>query len=58
MGRACYKSAKEPVGALSSVSASTKERPCHVYSDSMPTKQITGQTIMHNEATSGFEVKS
>ena len=25
----------------------TKERPCHVYSDLMPSKQITGQTITY-----------
>ena len=26
----------------------TKEHPCQVYSDSMPLKQIIGQTIMYN----------
>ena len=28
-----------------------KECPCHVYSDSMPSKQIIGQTIVYNGAT-------
>ena len=36
----------------------TKERPCHVYSDSMPSKQITRQTITHNRTTSSFKVKA
>ena len=31
-----------------------KERPCHVYSDSMSLKQ----TVMYNRAASGFKVKS
>ena len=40
MGGAPNKSAKEGVGALSSVShLTTKVRSCHVYSDSMPSKQ-------------------
>ena len=30
----------------------------YVYSDSMPSKQIIGQTIVYNGATSGFEVKA
>ena len=36
------------VGTLSSVSyllITMKERPCHVYSDSMPSKQIIGLTV-------------
>ena len=46
MGGAPYKSAKRG-GALSSGSAlTTKEHPCHVYSDSMPSKQIIGQTVI------------
>ena len=45
------------VGTLSSVSH-TKVRPCHVYSDSMPSKQIIGQTITFNKTTSGFKVES
>ena len=36
----------------------TKEHPCHVYSDWMPLKWIIGQTITDNGTTSGFEVKS
>ena len=51
------KSAK--VGAPSNVSYLTmKERPCHVYSDSMPSKQIIGQTVTYNGTTTDFEVKS
>ena len=38
------------VGTLSSVShLTTKGRPCHVYSNSMPSKQIIGQTISKME---------
>jgi len=33
-----------------------KECPCHIYSDLMPSKQIIGQAITHNGATSSFEV--
>ena len=47
-GGAPYKFSKEGVGALSSVT--TKEHPCHVYSDSMALKQIIGQTITYSEA--------
>ena len=36
----------------------TKERPCHVYSNSMPSRQIIGQTITCHRTTSGFEVES
>ena len=36
----------------------TKERPSHVYSDWMPSKQTIGQTITVSGATSGFEVES
>ena len=48
-----HKSAKKGgVGALVSVShLTTKEHPCHVYSDSMPSKQIIGQTITYNGTT-------
>ena len=53
-----HKSAKEGVGALLSVAhLTTKECSCHVYSDSMPLKQITRQTIMYKGTTSGFRVK-
>jgi len=59
MGRAPYKSAKEDVGTLSSVSAFTtmKEHPCPVHSNSMCLKQIIGQTATYNGATSSFEGK-
>ena len=44
------------VCALSSVSALIHEEDlCHVYSDSLPSKQITGQIIMYKR---GFKVKS
>ena len=36
----------------------TKERPCHVFRDLMPLKQIIGQMIMYNGITTDFEVKS
>ena len=36
----------------------TKEHPCHIYSDSMPSKQIIIQTIMYHRATSSFKVKA
>ena len=36
----------------------TKECPCHVYSDSMPLRQIIGQTITDNRTTSSFKVES
>ena len=36
----------------------TKERPCLVYSNSMPLKQIIGQTVTYNGTTSSFEVES
>ena len=36
----------------------TKECPCHVYSDSMPSKQKTGQAIICNGTTNGFKVQS
>ena len=36
----------------------TKGRPCHVYSDSIPSKHIIGQIIMYDGTTSGFEVES
>ena len=36
----------------------TKERPCDVYSNSMPLKHRIGQTITYNRAASGFKVKS
>ena len=35
-----------------------RECPCHVYSDSMPSKQITGKTVKYNRIISGFKVKS
>ena len=38
------------------VYSTSKEPPCHVYSDSMSSKQITAQTVTYNEATSGFKV--
>ena len=58
MSGAPYKFAKEEVGALSSVPRLTmKEHPCHVYSDLVPSKQITGQT-MYSGVASTFEVKS
>ena len=36
----------------------TKEPPCHVYSDLKPLKQIIGHKITYNVITSGFEVES
>ena len=48
MGGAPYKSAKGEVGTLLTHST-TKECSCHVYSDSMPSKQINGQIITYNE---------
>ena len=36
----------------------TKECPCHVYSNSMPLKQTIGQTVMCDGTTSSFEVES
>ena len=45
------------VSALSSVSH-MKVRPCHVYSDPMASKQITGQTVTYNGTTSSFEDES
>ena len=56
IGGAPYTCAKERVGAFSSVSV--KKCPCCVHSDSMPLKQIVGQTIMYAGTASGFEVKS
>ena len=38
--------------------STTKERPCHVYSDLMPSKQITRQTLTHNRTNSGFKAKA
>ena len=49
---------KRGVGVLSSVLHLTTKDPCHVYSDSMPPKQVIRQTIMYNRATSGFKVKA
>lgn len=50
---------KRRVDALSNVSTfNVKECPCHVYSDSMPSMYIIGQTVTYNETTSSFEVKS
>lgn len=44
---------------LSSVSAFSNERvPMSFYSDLMPSKQIFGQTVSYNRATSGFKIKS
>ena len=55
MGRAPYKSAKEGGGrSFDAFTVTTKERSCHVYSDSMPSKQITGQIIMYNGTTSSL----
>ena len=61
MGRAPYKSAKEGDGCsfeCFNPHLTMKERPCHVYGDSIPLKQIIGQTIMYNGTTSGFKVES
>ena len=60
MGGAPYKSAKEGGGRSFECfcKLATKEGPCHVYSDSMPSKQIIGQTITYKRTTSGFEVES
>ena len=51
---------KRGVGALSNVShLTTKECPCHVYSNSKPlNKQIIGHKITYNRITSSFEVES
>ena len=57
-GGAPYKSPKEGGGALFWVSPhlTTKERPCHVHSDLMPSKQIIGQSItQHNRITTGTQ---
>ena len=51
MGRAPYKSAEEGGGHSFKCFHTTKEHSCHVYANWMPTKQITGQTIMHNGTT-------
>ena len=59
MGGAPYKSAKEGGGrSFERFHLSPKEHPCHVYIGLMPSKQITGQTIVYNGNTSGFEVES
>ena len=55
MGGAPYKSAKEGVGALLSVSAFNQR--C-VYSDLKPSKQISGHKITYCRITSGFKVES
>ena len=34
-----------------------KQCPCHVYSDLIPSKQTTGQTLMYNRAAGSFIVK-
>ena len=52
---------KRGVGTILSVSHLVmKVCPCHVYSDSMPMKQIIGQIIIikYSGATSSFEVES
>ena len=36
----------------------TKERPCHVYSGWMPSKQRIRRTVTYNGATNSFKVKS
>ena len=36
----------------------TKEHSCHVYSDSMPSKQIIGRIITYSRTTSDFEMES
>ena len=41
-----------------SLHLTTKECPCHVYSDLMPLKQIIGQTITYCGTTSAFKVES
>ena len=49
MGEAPYKSAREGVGTLSSVSTFNHKRapmPC-LYSNLMPSKQIIGQTMTY-----------
>ena len=38
--------------------STTKQCPCHVYSDSMPSKQTTRQTITHNRTNISFKVKA
>ena len=61
MGGAPYKSAKEGGGGVLFQVFShltMKEHPCHIYSDSMPLKQIIEQRITYNGATSGIEVES
>ena len=59
MGGAPYKSDDKGGWVLFQVfpHLTMKECPCHVYSDSMPPKQITIQNIRYNGATSGFKVK-
>ena len=47
---------KRGMGALS-MHLTMKEHPCHAYSDLMSSKQIIGQTIMYNGASSRFKVK-
>ena len=32
--------------------------PCHIYSDSMPSKQIIGKTVTNNWTTNSFKVES
>ena len=36
----------------------TKEHPCHVYSDSKPSKQIIEHKTTYHEITSAFKVES
>ena len=36
----------------------TEEHQSHIYSDSIPFKQVIGQLITYNRTTSGFEVES
>ena len=46
------------VGALLSVFTFNHQRECHVYSNSMPLKQMVGRPLTYNGATSYFEVKA
>ena len=58
LGGAPYKSMKEGGGPLSNVTSFNNERvpmSC-LYSNSMPLKQIIGQAIMYNGATSSFKI--
>ena len=58
MGRAPYKTAKEGGGRSLKCFRTTKEHSCHVYTNWMPTKQISGQTLTHIGTTNHQQLRS